>query len=86
MGSSGKMFDIKAVRPCPAENSEFKQRTFCLFVSLGLTSLSMDGVAKEGHPKFIPRPGRGMNPGSPEWRSEILPLALALLTAFNDDQ
>ena len=22
----------------------------------------MDGVAKEGHPKFYPRPGRGLNP------------------------
>ena len=32
-----------------------------------------DGVAKEGHPKFNPRPGRGLNPGPPGWQSEILP-------------
>ena len=34
-------------------------------------SLSMDGVAKESHPKFNPRPGRGMNLGPPGWQSEI---------------
>ena len=30
-----------------------------------------DGVAKEGRPKFNPRPGRGLNPGPPGWQSEI---------------
>ena len=33
----------------------------------------MDGVAKEGRPKFNPRPGRGLNPGPSGWQSEILP-------------
>ena len=39
----------------------------------GLTFLSTDGVAKEGRPKFNPRPGRGLNPGPHGWQSEILP-------------
>ena len=39
----------------------------------GLTSLSTDGVAKEGRPKFNPRPGRRLNPGPSGWQSEILP-------------
>ena len=30
-------------------------------------------VAKEGRPKFNPRPGRGLNPGPSGWQSEILP-------------
>ena len=33
----------------------------------------MDGVAKEGRPKFNPQPGRGLNPGPSRWQSEILP-------------
>ena len=41
----------------------------------GLTSLSKDGVTKEGLPKFNPRPGRGLNPGTSGWQSEILPTA-----------
>ena len=44
----------------------------------GVTSLSTDGaVAKEGSPKFYPRPGRGLNPGPHGWQSEILPTVLA---------
>ena len=39
----------------------------------GLTSLSKDGVAKEGRPKFNPRPGRRLNPRPSGWQSEILP-------------
>ena len=39
----------------------------------GLTSLSMDDVAKKGHPKFNPQPGWGLNPGPSGWHSEILP-------------
>ena len=35
--------------------------------------LFTDGVAKEGLPKFNPRPGRELNPGPPGWQSEILP-------------
>ena len=44
----------------------------------GLTSLSTDGVAKEGRPKFNPRTkrGRGLNPRPHGWQSEILPTAL----------
>ena len=30
---------------------------------LGLTSVSTEEVAKEGHPKSNPRPGQGLNPG-----------------------
>ena len=30
-------------------------------------------MAKEGRPKFNPRPGRGLNPGPPGWQPEILP-------------
>ena len=39
----------------------------------GLKPLSTDGVAKEGHPKFNPRPGQGLNQGPSGWQSEILP-------------
>ena len=41
-----------------------------------LTSLSTDGVAKEGRSKFNPRLGRGLNPGPPGWQSEISSTAL----------
>ena len=30
-------------------------------------------MAKEGRPKFNPRPGRGLNSGPSGWQSEILP-------------
>ena len=36
-----------------------------------LTSLSTDGVAKEGGPKFNRRPGRGLNLGPSGWQSQI---------------
>ena len=39
----------------------------------GLTSLSMDDVAKKGRPKFNPQPGWGLNLGPSSWHSEILP-------------
>ena len=29
-------------------------------------------MAKEGRPKFNPRPGRGLNPGPSGWQSEII--------------
>ena len=38
----------------------------------GLTSLSTDGVAKEGRPKFNPRPGQGLNPGTSGQLSQSL--------------
>ena len=38
----------------------------------GLTSLSTDGVAKEGRLKFNPRPGGVLNPEPSAWPSEIL--------------
>ena len=46
----------------------------------GFTSLSMDGVAKEGRPKFNPQLGWELNPGPPGWQSEMLPTALTLHT------
>ena len=36
----------------------------------------MDGVAKEGHPNFNPRPGQRLNPGPHGWQSEIFSTAL----------
>ena len=33
-------------------------------------------VVKEGRQKFIPRPDRGLSPGSPDWQSEVLTTAL----------
>ena len=33
------------------------------FMSPDRTLIDMDAVAKEGRPKFNPRPGRGLNPG-----------------------
>ena len=39
----------------------------------------MDDVAKEGCPKFNPRPGWGLNPGPHGWQSEILPTVLTLV-------
>ena len=39
-------------------------------------SQSTDGVAKEGCPKFNPRPGRGLNLGPPGLQLEISPTAL----------
>ena len=56
----------------------------------GLTSLSTDSVAKEGRPKFNPRPGRGLNPGPPGWQSKVLPTVPTShlvfgLNSFSDD-
>ena len=42
----------------------------------GLTSLSTEGVAKEGRPKFNPQAVRELNPEPPGWQSEILSIAL----------
>ena len=51
-----------------------------------LTSLSTDGVAKEGLPKFNPRPGRGLNPGPSGWQSEVLQTVLTSHTLpFNQN-
>ena len=36
-----------------------------------LTSLFTDGAVQESHPKFNPRPGRGLNTGPAEWQSEM---------------
>ena len=41
-----------------------------------VTSLSTDGVAKRGRPKFNLRPGRGLNPGVSSEQSEIYLTAL----------
>ena len=49
----------------------------------GLTSLSTDGVAKEGLLKFNPRPGRGVNSGPSGWQSEILPTVPTSHTIMN---
>ena len=39
-------------------------------------SLSTGGVAKEGGPKFNPRPDRELNSEPPGWQLETLPTAL----------
>ena len=50
----------------------------CRETTNSLTSLSMDGLAKESCPKYNPQPGWGLNPGPRGWQSEILATVLTL--------